>query len=94
MSGFLSKSKQKLEHSSKLSAGEFKALGAVLGTEKNLLNSHTKNAADTKKAANALDEWAQAEGPDLGVSVKRPDCIELCAVDAPAQVVVVYIPAH
>lgn len=68
MSGFLSKSKQKLEHSSKLSAGEFKALGAVLGSEKNLLNSHLRNASDTKKAATALEEWAVAEGPDLGVS--------------------------
>ena len=69
MSGFLSKSKQKLEHGKLgLSLTEFKALGLVIGSEKTLLTSHLKAGADTKKAASALDEWAQMEGPDLGVS--------------------------
>lgn len=70
MSSFLSKSKQKLEHGKLgLNLTEFKALGAIIGTEKSLLSSHIKIGADTKKAALALDEWAQIEGTDLGVSV-------------------------
>lgn len=68
MSGFLSKSKQRLEHTNKLSVGEFKALQSLLGQEKNLLNSHARVANDLRKASHSLDEWAQSEGPDLAVS--------------------------
>lgn len=70
MSGFLSKSKQRLEHTSKLSVGEFKTLQSLLGQEKNLLNSHVRVANDLRKSAHALDEWAQTEGPDLAVSLR------------------------
>jgi hypothetical protein len=69
MSGFLSKSKQRLEHTNKLNVGEFKTLGGLLGQEKSLLNSHIRVASDLRKASHALDEWAQSEGPDLAVSV-------------------------
>lgn len=68
MSGFLSKSKQRLEHTSKINVGEFKALQALLSQEKTLLNSHVRVASDLRKASHALDEWAQSEGPDLAVS--------------------------
>lgn len=65
MSSFLSKSKQRLEHTSKINVGEFKALQSLLSQEKNLLNSHVRVANDLRKASHALDEWAQSEGPDL-----------------------------
>lgn len=68
MSGFLSKTRQKVEHTGKINLGEFKLLGAVIGSEKNLLNSHVRVSGDCKKAAAAVDEWAQAEGVDLTVS--------------------------
>lgn len=68
MSGFLSKSKQRLEHTSKLNVGEFKQLQSLIGQEKNLLNSHVRVANDLRKASHSLDEWAQSEGPDLAVS--------------------------
>lgn len=69
MSGFLSKSKQRFEHTSKLNVGEFKSLQSLIGQEKNLLNSHVRVANDLRKASHSLDEWAQSEGPDLAVSL-------------------------
>ena len=66
--GFLSKARLKVEHTSKISLGEFKLLGGILSSEKTLLNTHIRSSLDGKKTAAALDEWAQAEGADLAVS--------------------------
>jgi len=70
MSGFLSKSRQKLDHTSKLpfTGGEFKLLANVISTEKTVLTSHVRAGIDVKRASTALEEWTASEGPDLSVS--------------------------
>lgn len=86
MSNFLLKTRQKVEHTGKINVGEFKLLGAVIGSEKNLLNSHVRVSGDCKKAATALDEWAQAEGIDLAVS----EITVMCKAIAYESLTVVY----
>lgn len=61
MAGFLTKSKQKLEHTAKLNVGEFKQLSNLLGTEKQLMATYTKLSQDTVKSALALRDWARVQ---------------------------------
>ncbi|KAM0788075.1 hypothetical protein ACM66B_001246 [Microbotryomycetes sp. NB124-2] len=69
MSGFL----KSLSHTSKVSLGpkDLQPLQNLISAEKRVGESSARSAQEVTKAANALKEWANSEGPDLADIVTK-----------------------